>query len=1500
MRTHPLIFWIFCLLLLTTSLVKGQNVSISETESYTPDPSAMLDVYSQDKGILIPRLSTAQRMAIISPANGLMVFDTVYNCFFYYFDNGIKAGWTNLSSYGPASNSNFDEALFAVVNSNGDTVFAVYQEGVQINVADGLGKAAKGGFAVSGISAGKGIGNEYFRVSPDSVRIYVESGVKGAKGGFAVSGVSAGKGIGNDILRVTEDSVRVYFNSTSTKAAKGGFAVSGVSAGKGTEQSYLTVNQDSVRIYVENGAKGAKGGFAVSGVSAGKGSSNDIMKVTQDSTRIYVANPEAGFSIGNTETGTAQSLMKLTKENYFIGHEAGIKNTLGAGDEGRYNSFIGYQAGKWATTGYRNVLLGYQAGLSLQEGFNNVFIGYKSGYWVINAINNVFIGTDVGGYSTGSRNIFIGDSVGHSNQSGEDNVFLGFASGASNTTGHHNVFLGSNSAVSNIYGFDNVMIGANSGFKNTNGNSNVFLGDRVGYNNINGNNNVVIGHLAGYKGNADNNVFIGDSVGYENYSGMNNVFMGFNAGKNNSDGSDNVLIGTNAGYKNTSGLYNVMIGSSVGYSNSSGNFNVFLGNFSGKNNISGSSNTFIGYSCGYKNDIGSNNVFLGRLSGYENTTGYSNVFIGDEAGHYNTLGYYNVFMGYQAGLNADSAYYNTFVGAEAGQNTKNGTSPIQQGKFNSFFGTKAGAMNTTGYYNSFFGNGAGWNSSTGARNTFLGNNSGYQNSGGNENTFVGNTAGYNHRNGDLNTYIGARAGYYSYTAATRNIALGAYAGYGNSGGLIGADNISIGSESGYNLLGGNSNINIGYQTGHAFTSASNNICIGYQAGLTLATSNNILIGYQATSSDNYFANIVAIGNGVSATGPDQVRLGNASTSTLFCQGAYASTTAIAPNLYVNSSGQIVRSTATIAVGSGTANTLAFWSDANTLSSNSLLYWNNTYNRLGIGNSVPYYPLDIAGGTGIRIKTNSNSTDQQSLINFAVTTTNPADQTYSSYIGGIRTAAAQELIFGTTSTVSGSPVEKMRIDGSGNVGIGYSLPDAKLFVEGDAGSDALRVRIGGSTKLWLQSNGATSIGSATAGPANGLYVNGRVGIGMSSPNSRLHINSVAGEDGLNVQINSATKFWVQSNGSTSIGAATAGPANGLFVSGNTGIGTASPDYGLHIYKSDFEKAVFENNGTAYKGYIGNDVSGLFLSTNAYYNGSAWNSDVTTSASLIFAEHVANSQFEFRVKPASGAFSTAMVIETTGNVGIGTTAPSAKLEITGDGTPTQPQLELTETGSGDGARILFKNSNATTNNWTLYGAVDANSPSSYFHIYYSAVGIGDILNINGNGNVGIKRNPTANRFEVEGDASKTTASGWAANSDKRIKTDITDINNSFETILKLHPVKFKYTEEWKKRNPSIEDKYYYNFIAQEYQEVFPESVKGSGEYLEGDDSVILQLDSYNAQIVTIKAVQELIIKSEDQQKQIEALQEENSALKSIQKNYEELKTEIEMIKASIQMK
>ena len=58
-----------------------------------PDESAILEVKSTDKGMLVPRLTTAQRMSISSPAIGLLIFDTDFKCLVTYSGNDNWTGY---------------------------------------------------------------------------------------------------------------------------------------------------------------------------------------------------------------------------------------------------------------------------------------------------------------------------------------------------------------------------------------------------------------------------------------------------------------------------------------------------------------------------------------------------------------------------------------------------------------------------------------------------------------------------------------------------------------------------------------------------------------------------------------------------------------------------------------------------------------------------------------------------------------------------------------------------------------------------------------------------------------------------------------------------------------------------------------------------------------------------------------------------------------------------------------------------------------------------------------------------------------------------------------------------------------------------------------------------------------------------------------------------------------------------------------------------------------
>ncbi|SCY40716.1 hypothetical protein SAMN05192588_2715 [Nonlabens sp. Hel1_33_55] len=56
-----------------------------------PDPSALLEINSTTQGLLTPRMTTAQRLAISNPANGLLVYDLTENSFFFFEDNSWES-----------------------------------------------------------------------------------------------------------------------------------------------------------------------------------------------------------------------------------------------------------------------------------------------------------------------------------------------------------------------------------------------------------------------------------------------------------------------------------------------------------------------------------------------------------------------------------------------------------------------------------------------------------------------------------------------------------------------------------------------------------------------------------------------------------------------------------------------------------------------------------------------------------------------------------------------------------------------------------------------------------------------------------------------------------------------------------------------------------------------------------------------------------------------------------------------------------------------------------------------------------------------------------------------------------------------------------------------------------------------------------------------------------------------------------------------------------------
>lgn len=95
----------------------AQNIGIN-VNGTAPDPSALLDVDGSglagaQRGVLIPRMTAAQRLAIPAPATGLLVYGTTSQAFWYYDGTAWKellhggTGWRTEGNTGTVDGTNF-------------------------------------------------------------------------------------------------------------------------------------------------------------------------------------------------------------------------------------------------------------------------------------------------------------------------------------------------------------------------------------------------------------------------------------------------------------------------------------------------------------------------------------------------------------------------------------------------------------------------------------------------------------------------------------------------------------------------------------------------------------------------------------------------------------------------------------------------------------------------------------------------------------------------------------------------------------------------------------------------------------------------------------------------------------------------------------------------------------------------------------------------------------------------------------------------------------------------------------------------------------------------------------------------------------------------------------------------------------------------------------------------------------------------------------------------
>ena len=772
---------------------------------------------------------------------------------------------------------------------------------------------------------------------------------------------------------------------------------------------------------------------------------------------------------------------------------------------------------------------------------------------------------------------------------------------------------------------NNIKIGDNTtGCSITSGTDNFFAGKSAGALNASGFSNNFFGSFAGITNTTGcHNNFLGQGAGSINSSGCFNNFFGCGAGGSgsggNNTGSHNNFLGNLAGSRNGTGCYNNFFGNGAGIVNSGGSCNNFFGRGAGSSNTSGSNNNFLGNLSGSYNTIGSNNNFLGPLAGRFSTTGCNNNFLGNSAGKYNTNGAYNNFFGQCSGYSNNAGSRNNFFGTSAGvANTS--------GNFNNFIGDQAGFCNTNGSYNNFIGANAGLCNTIGFSNNFIGFNAGCSNTSGVFNTFIGNYTGKCNTSGNCNNFIGAFAG--------RDNTIGSFNNF--FGLCVGTSNID-----------GCCNNFIGYHAGRFNTSGSNNNFIGSYAGRTNISGgcNNFLGAsagrFNTAGCNNNFFGVSAgryNSNGCCNNffGANAGRYNSNGCSNNFF-GAYAG--------LCNSNGSFNSFFGNCAGGRNI---------------------NGCYNaffgtRSGLGHTSGSYNTFF----GVSAAYTQTSGNRNVAIGYSVQLPN--------------TTGSDQLAIGlgNTSWITGNS--------SFNIGIGTTNPTSKLHVVGNtlitgittvgfiSASNAYVSGISTFTNGPVLIGGGTSTGSAgqvlqISGINSSVYIGGSIGIGTTNPTSKLWV----GGDGYFTGVVTATTFNGNLTGiastATNLGAGNTGslpyqnaPGSTIFLSGGNNGQVLVYDTGLKAPKwGDVGEASGAFAGIDVRDEDSTTISGIKTLNFRGDNITAVSDSVSGISTII-----ANSNIVGTSLSISGITTLSSTVNISGSVGIGTTNPTSKLWVNGDG-------------------------------------------------------------------------------------------------------------------------------------------------------------------------------------------------------------------------------------------
>ena len=491
---------------------------------------------------------------------------------------------------------------------------------------------------------------------------------------------------------------------------------------------------------------------------------------------------------------------------------------------------------------------------------------------------------------------------------------------------------------------------------------------------------------------------------------------------------------------------------------------------------------------------------------------------------------------------------------------------------------------------------------------------------------------------------------------------------------------------------------------------------------------------------------------------------------------------------------------------------------------------NTNGTVSIGNTNNTFKLDVTGTGRFTGQLTLGSTITNGTYTYTLpsaTGTLALTSDLSSYVPTTRTVSTTSPLSGGGALSSDLTLSISQASGSAN---GYlSSTDWTTF---NSKQGALTLTTTGS------SGASTLIGNTLNVPTYTLS-----GLGGVPTSRTLTINGTAYDL-------SADRSWTISAGISGSGTTnyvpkfTSGTAIGnslIFDNGtNVGIGTAAPNAALDVLSiiratnnattglntSNIQLAA--HNGTSVV------VSGSMFQTNstfAYQQISGNQTNIYGTAANGMRLATANAPIVFSTGNSDADFSTErMRITSTGNVGIGTTAPSEKLTVNGGAiknivsTNTSSHLQVVNSSGSTyfgndaiggylytdwNSPFVFYTNNAERMRLTSTGelCINATATSGSAKLYVNG---GTVF-----GSVQVGSLGTGTVYSSSGTLTNTNPS------DKRLKENITPITYGLNEILQLNPVSF----DWKNDNNKNKQ---FGFIAQEVQQVMPEAVI-DGEYL-----------------------------------------------------------------------